>query len=497
MSSRYGSALAVSLLTLAIGNGCIPKSTSGQEQASKDTNKRIEQVNALVASVTSAPPEFSADLLIRIAESDLLGNKKKRAEILEDAFRQSSDAQQKIRRKVWAGPVDTRSGYLSAAYDLRLDELSLKSRVIKVMVTLDPQRARTLFGEIPKIKLTPLSCEDALGYDVSEFYEALRVIDEKSFTNEEREQAENVRFVQSYIDELASPAQVGLTVNLIADLQVRSEELTMLVSSLTLRLKKISNDPRSFAVSMRHGEVISSFERLLSECETKNVPTKDLLSSLRTYMISQLHSAQCSDALFNGSPHDKKADDIAYINKWFNVPIAPDDVKPLRVGSAEERAPFWTSVNSARLLMRVKSLRFGTKSTPLSVKERSTVEWEQDLLDVLSAVESWDVTTEKTELDYFHEKCNLYVALFNLAPADESRARVLLSLASYLRNTAIKERSRIEWWLHAKDLLERMSKLDLPRRSKMLEISRNAGDATLQLYATLNDLLSGYSNAGS
>ena len=490
MSCKCGSALAVFVLAVAIGNGCIPKITSGQEKASKDTNKNIAQVDAFVASAISVPPEFSADLLIRIAESNLFGDKNKRADILEDAFRRSSDAQQKVKRKVWAGPVDTRSGYLSAAYDLRLDELSLKSRVIKAMVNLDAQRARTLFSEIPKVKLAPLSCSDVLGYDVSEFYEALRAIEEKSFTKEERKQGENLRFVQSYIDDIGSPAQVGPIVNLIANLQARSGELSMLVGSLSSRLRKISNDPRSFAVSMRHGEVISGFERLLSECKNENVPTKELLSSLRAYMISELHSVQCSDALFKENQQDRKDDDIAYVNNWFSAPIRPDDVNPLQVDSAGESTPFWTSPDSAKLLMSVKSLRFGTKSTPLSLEERSTVEWEQNLLGVLSALESWDGATEKTDLDYFHERCNLLVALFNLAPADESRARVLVSFASYLRNTPIQDRSRIEWWLHAKYLLERMSKLDLPHRSKMLEISKNSGNGTLQLYARLNDLLS-------
>ena len=227
MVYRFLSSLTVFVLIFVIGNGCVPKTTEGQQKRSKDAGPLSMQVDALIAAVSSAPPEFSADLLIRIAGSKLVSDKHKRIELLEDAFRRSSDAQQKLRRRVWAGPVDTRSGYLSAAYELRLDALSLESRVIKAMVALDAQRARTLFSEIPKLKLPSLSCSDALGYDVSEFYQALQAVEEKSFSIEERKQGENGRFVQSYIDDVVSPAQVGPVVNLIADLRVPPPELNL------------------------------------------------------------------------------------------------------------------------------------------------------------------------------------------------------------------------------------------------------------------------------
>jgi hypothetical protein len=447
------------------------------------------EVDALIATVGTAPPEFSADLLIRIAESKLISDKEKRANLLEDAFRRSSEAQQKVRRRAWAGPVDTRSGYLSAAYDLRLDALSLKSRVVKAMVALDAQRARTLFSEIPKLKLPSLSCSDALGYDVSEYYQALQAV-EKGFGVEERKQGENGRFVQSYIDDVVSPAQVGPVVNLVADLRAPSLELSFFVSGLSARLKRISGDPRSYALSMRHGNIVSGFERLINECKENNVPTNELLSSFRSYIISQLGSVQCSDALIRQTQEDQKDDDITYVNKWFNVPIRYDDVKPTKVEPAADSAPFWSSPDSARLLMKVKALRFGTKRTALSIEERGTPEWQQNFLEALSDLEGWDSASEKTESDYFHQKCNLYGALFDLAPTDEGRVRILLSFASYLRNTVMQERSRIEWLLHANYLLDKMGKIDILHTSKMLDIFKNSGNSTLQLYAGLNDLLS-------
>jgi hypothetical protein len=484
---RVLTAFTLFVAVFGVGSGCLVKSTSGQQKDSKKIN-RTADVDALIASVSAAPPEFSADLLIRIALSKLIDDKEKKADLLEDAFRRSSDAQQKVRLKMWAGPVDTRSGYLSAAYDLRLDALSLKSRVVKAMVPLDARRARMLFNEIPKLKPPSLSCSDTLGYEFSEYYQALQAV-EKGFSPEERKQGENTRLVQSYIDDVVSPAQVGPVVNLVADLRPPAPELSLFVSALSARLKRISEDPRSYALSMRHANIVSGFEKLISECKENNVPTNELLSSLRSYVISQLSSVQCSDTLIRQTQEDQKDDDIAYVSKWFKAPIRYEDVKPAKVDPAAALAPFWTSTDSAGLLMKVKALRFGSKRTALSIEDRNSPEWQQNFLDVVNQLENWDGGSEKTESDYFNEKCNLYGALFDLATSDDSRVRVLLSYANYLRNTGMQDRSRIEWMLHANYLLDKMGKIEAQQSSKMLDIFKSSGNATLQLYAALNDSL--------
>ena len=120
------------------------------------------ELDSLIINVSAAMPEVSADLLIRIVESRLLTNRQKKIELLEEAFRKSSEAQQKARRRLWTGAVDSRGGYLSAAFDQQLDSLSLKCRVIKAMLRLDVERARKLFLEIPRIRLPQLSCDQAL-----------------------------------------------------------------------------------------------------------------------------------------------------------------------------------------------------------------------------------------------------------------------------------------------------------------------------------------------
>jgi hypothetical protein len=487
MVKRLIISLAAFLFILAVINGCALETMEGQQKRGKDVGRQSISAEVLIAEVSSAPPEIAADLLIKIAESKVIGDKQKRIELLDEAFRRASGVQQKLRLKAWAGLVDTRSGYLSAAYDLKLDALSLKCRAVKAMLALDTQRARSLFSEIPKLRLTSLGCTEVLGYDVSEFYQTLQQIEQKSFSKEERTQGYDAQFISSYLDDLVSPAQVGPVFNLIANSQSTDAELGVLIARLSSALKKILKDPRSFALSMKYGDVIAGLQRLIGECEQKKIPTSELLSSFRSYVVGELSSAQCSDALVE-SDQQHQDQSIAYVNKWFSNPIRLEDIKPLRVETAGQSVRFWASSDSAQLLMKVKKLRFGTKQTPLTLEERSTLEWQQSLTQLLTELEIWDGEKENTETDYFHEKCVLYKTLFDLASNREDRMRILLSLAHYLRDTSIAQQSRIEWLLHANYLVEKVRSMAGPERSEILGIFKNSGNQGLQLYAEFSDL---------
>ena len=105
--------------------------THSQRNTNQDSREKAARVDAFVANATAAMPEVAADLLIKIAESRLLSDRQKRIELLEEAFRRSRDVQEKTRQKMWDGSVDSRGGYLSAAFDQQLDALSLRCRVVK------------------------------------------------------------------------------------------------------------------------------------------------------------------------------------------------------------------------------------------------------------------------------------------------------------------------------------------------------------------------------
>src|ERR1700694_1016206 len=92
-----------------------------------DAPKLPEPYQSIVELAHAAPPEFAADALLRVVESDKIANRDSKRDLVAQAFRLAGMAKFQVRMRGVAGTmVDTRSGYLSRAYDLKLDALSLE-----------------------------------------------------------------------------------------------------------------------------------------------------------------------------------------------------------------------------------------------------------------------------------------------------------------------------------------------------------------------------------
>src|SRR5215213_564931 len=403
--------------------------TYAHQSAKRESRIKSARIDSFIANANAAMPEVAADLLIKIAESNLLSDRQRRIELLEEAFRRSGDVQEKTRRKMWTGSVDSRGGYLSAAFDQQLDALSLRCRVVRAMLSLDAERARKLFSEIPAIKVTELSCNQSLAYDMTDFYQTLASVGSKSFSAAEIEQGEKLRFIQSYVETLQSPAQVSPVLNVLSDLGLSALDLSVVGKSLSSALGKVSADPRSFAASMLHGNLIVNVERLLRLYKDNNLPTTELIASFQSYVLAQLNSVQCSDITASKSKTKQIWASLDRFSAWLNEPIKVDDVKPSRIDKVDSDEQFWASSQSSALLIRLKALRFGDGKEPLTIEARVSTDWQQKMELLLTDVDQWDGTSEKNTLTYFHEKANLYSGLFELAPTSESKLRVLLRFA--------------------------------------------------------------------
>ena len=480
----------VVLVGAVVAKGCLSyEAATVQQKPSAQSIVTTVSVDDFVARVSSAPPEIATDLLIRTAESKLIKDKQKKINLLQDAFVRSSDVQKKIRMKRWTGLVDTPSGYLSAAYDLKLDELSLKTRVVNAMLNLDSERAGTLFSEIPRLEVKPLSCSDVLTYDVSAFYETLGRVADKAFTSREKTEGSSIRFIQSYLKDVASPAELPSTLDMIVNLRLSTSELNLLQPDLISAFKRIQNDPRSFAVSMTSGRLANSFERLLATFRELDFPTQQLMSSFRDYVLAQLSTRQCADMLVGSQNKNSLNTEFLRINNWFAEPISEDDLKNVEVTASRNDTSYWTTSESKKLLFRVKELRFGKGEKPVEESEMKTPEWQQKIRQLLNDIGSWNGSGEASEADFFHQKCSLFEGLFNLAQTDALRVEVMIGFANYLRSSSIQEQSRIEWLFHAYSFIKRTQTLGVGR-AKIMDVFKNSSSQALQLYSEFDQITS-------
>src|SRR5947209_12563666 len=214
---------------------------------------RPAELEALVVDARALPPEFAADVLLRLVESGKITERAWQRELLEEAFRTAGGAQQPIKRRIAPGLnyAYTREDYEARAFGLNLDTMSLRLRAVNTMLKVDKRKARELFTELPtKLPLAPLTCDDVLVYDVSKFYETLTELAQDTFSAEQKARDEDVLFVTPYVDAMSAPAQVAPIATLIWNLEDSSSRLMTLLNAYIAALRKIDADDRSFAAEL-------------------------------------------------------------------------------------------------------------------------------------------------------------------------------------------------------------------------------------------------------
>jgi len=476
-----------------------------QQREAKVTDDRPDsrEIEALINSARAAPAEFAADTIIRVVQSNRIRDREWRLQLLEDAFRLASSAQQVIARDLLPGSlVDTRPGYLANAYRLKLDRVSLQCRVVQAMVSLEKQRARELFAQIPKPPLEPLTCDDQLVYDVSAFYGALKEVIQRTFDHKEREEGEPERFLEQYIAGMKSPVEVAAMAHVIDSLETSPFQLEMLVGAFGNALKKIPADDRSFSASDVLGHsTVQVVGELAQKCKDRGVSNEGLLEALRTYLVNQIGGARCADNVTR-----EKKNDVGlplYVGVFNRTilpkafpgtkgisPISENESKPSKTVKGEKPTPYWLSSKAKRLASLMKTLSVGPDGQKMSETDKDGAQWQMHVSEILKEMETWKSSQEKSEADYFHQKCILYYALLRrIPPTNPTYDDVLSRYVTFIRESPIAKESRIEWFLHVSNLLQVARSADDEQRQKIWEALRNSGNPILYLYAELERLV--------
>lgn len=446
------------------------KGQTEQSVRSKSKQDDVQQERPLdivlfINDVRSAQPEFAADLLIRIAGSDKVADAAWKAELIEEAFRLASSAQQPVKRApLPSRPTDTRTGVLASAFALGLDGLSLQCRAANAMLSIDKRKARELFAEIGRPRLEPVNCEDALVYDLSDFYATLKRIAETAFSPAEIKLNEPGRFIESYISQIMSPTELSPAIDLISSTKSSSSQYESLVYVFARTLSSISGDDRSFTQSLYF--VDRSVKNLITKLLQRGLSTWEIIRAYRTYLVRHFSAIRCADSDLTFSRRAQAAV-ISDFNKTLRLKteknvaeISTDDVRPSSMEGTLSDYTYWQSPKASRLLMRVKELRFGSANTQLTSTDKETLDWQAKLDDFMKDLADWKKEDEKTEEDYFHQKCTLYRSLIETIPQKPTRDEVIRNFMEFLNGCDLQRGSRIEWFWQARFLLKDIVNVD-------------------------------------
>jgi hypothetical protein len=412
--------------------------------------KLPEPYQAIAEQTHSVSPEFAADALLRVVESHKITNVEAQRDLVEQAFRLTAIAKFRVRMRGLPGSlVDTRSGYLSRAYDLKLDALSLGSRAVRDMTPIDSARARAMFQEITRPVLNPLGCDDALVYDVSDYYRTLGTVVDSTFSEKERKKDEHVNFFLDYLQQANSPAQLAPLAAAIKTTGVTPEQRAILWNRLAGLIENMQPDDRSFSASL---------------VEVERAMPEELRASLEKYSKK---SSGCKD------------------DATATAGLANADPQSAKTGTTPKIERYWESVATHILLEGAQKLRTGTEGKPLTDADRSSQEWQQQLTDYLRQLGEWGPGQEKSEADYYHQKCVVYEALVELIPPGPQRDTILTGYLDFISNSSLQQESPVEWFMHAHSMLERVRSTNSGEPDKVLEGFQKSGNPILSLYAKL------------
>jgi hypothetical protein len=399
--------------------------------------KLPEPLRSISDLAGAAPPEFTADALLRIVESGRLADRNTQRELIEHAFQLAAAAKFPVRMVGVTGTTtDTASGSLNQAYGLKLDVLSLQSRAVRDVLPLDQSKARELFGQIVKPPLAPLTCDDALVYDPSDLYQALSAVVNGAFTPKERAKEEHFNLLIDYLGQVTSPSQLAPLAAPLESVGVTAAQRQILWARFNGLLESMQPDDRSFGASLA----------ALSALGAPGVQ-----ASLEKYRQKN-HGCATDGAQTTKKPGTPKLD------------------------------PYWQSANSQQLLQAGQKLRTDA--------DRATPEWQQQLADYLNLIASWTQDQAESDAVFYHEKCLVYTALLDLVAPGPQSDKILADYVDFVSNSSLYQQSPAEWFVEPHTILDRSQNIPA-RHSKVLSAFQDSGNPVLALEVALEKTFSG------
>lgn len=477
--------------------------------------KLPREIQNLVDQSASAPPELAADILLRLAEAGKISDKKIETDSLEQAFVLAGSARfpmPMIGATAQGHATDSDVGVRWVALRAELDTLSLRCRVIRIVLKLDRRRALELFQSITPLTIPARSCSDAMVERVDTFYETLALLVEDAFTEKEKRDGKDLQFVETHLHSLTSPAELEPAAKMILDLKLDAKRLSPLLGAYSSALHDLSSDDRAFS-SATNVEWLEVLAKLARYAESKGVSSFALANAFRAFFVRQMRGARCEE---NVDPKDV-GPQLQRVAESFNTDlrtiadpegkqiraIQADDLHPAKVDGHATVYEFWLNPAGAKLLNHLKHLRFGTpeqqeandkkgtrsdgRAQFLTVEQRSTLPWQMEAREYLNEVESWNKDHDETNENYFHEVCFIYTPLLELVPPGELWDAVLDSFISFLKQSVVEKESPPEWKMELHRLLE-LEEAEPAAREKVVRAVQAKGDLVMSMYVELDRL---------
>ncbi len=437
-------------------------------------------VEALVVEAANVAPEFGADVLIRAATSAKIRDLEWRRELLEQAFWRAAAAREAHRRTAARSlSPDTRPGALVQAYDLRLDRVSLQTRVALAMLPVDPDRAGELFEWIDP-RFDPEGCENPLVPAADEYYNTAAQFARHSARAGAVARADALHLLVLHVGRARLPSEMPAVVRAIRAFNPTSLEAVYLDGVLRSILEHGVRDARGFSTTGL--DLVSRMAELADDEREAGLTPSILMLGLRRYLVGQLSGPRCADtAIDNGLIVEAFNAALRHPGVAANGldPLTVKDLQPSTILAPAKIDVYWQTGDARRLHEAILQLRGpDRKLVPLAV--RRTHDWKAEADHFLTDVERWQEARDTGEADGLYQKGVLLAGLFDLAPQADLRERAMRGLVDLLRHSMVGSTRPALWYLIVARLLEQERGAT---RRELLEALERSGQPVLLLYA--------------
>ncbi len=434
--------------------------------------RRLEypEITQIVELAQSAPAEFAAQALLRVARSANLRDKAWKRELLDQAFQTAGAARNPVKRRVRPGeiPYGSRERMIGEAANLGLDRLTLQTEAVKAMLAVNPRQARELFLAIAQPVPARLRCEDALVEDPSAYFAAATAIAATAFTAEERKQDDVAFFLNERVQRIASPVELAPAMRMIAVSanRITAAQCKLLASSLAAAFQRIEGDDRSF---------FSSLPAIAKEIGS--LAGSELAEAYKQFLIKNLTGARCAD-----SDYSQIGVDLALLKL--------EDRTPSKIEAKAILASPDRKAEEDRLRAKLMTLQFGVGTrAALTDEQKSTSEWRELFSGLLHDIEAIEPVSGESEALFYLRKGAAFHALLLVTPQGGPRDRILQEYIAFLKASNLQQESPVEWFSMVESLAGETRSMNASEYKKMLDAFEGSGNTVLSLYARMEQLL--------
>jgi hypothetical protein len=467
----------VGCLVAGIQHPCCAQTSRGTKVVASDKTASL-----LIHDAESLPPEFAADIVLQVVETDTSLTVSQKIKALKNAFDSAAQAQDEVLRRPWGTSVEeTSEGLHAIALSLgQLDRISQQSRAVQDMARIDPKLARAKLEAIALPRFDPPTCYATWLYMPDAFYEAVARVMAAGFSPEEISSGQRGEFLRSVVSRSVSHSQLPPLTRLITTSDLSGAELANVISSYIYFLDGLRGDAHSFYATATR-QSVDEFAALVARLDRQGVAGLPLITSFRRYLVANFKSTPCTP--FKAQDTGKLPLALQEFNDKFSTrlmaagsaAITADEIKndAKDISTVESEPPRWNSKESSDLLFSLQGLPDMPREVP-SIKAKYQ--------DYLLHLNGWSNQSE-TEIEFFHQKSLFYLGVIERLGPSALRTSVLMDFVKFLEQNSYQQVSKVDWFVYSRRLFDISTQP--AERSEVINALISSGDPVLNLYGRL------------